>query len=184
VILNAVVDADAVAIVAADVAAAIVAAGVDVAALTAVVVVVVVLTAVVGVAALTAAAGVAASIVAVDAGDPVVLLPVVAPLAVLSFVAGDRLLSLAPSHPLRMSRPSASNVQDMGPPGGWSKSSPIISRPNWIRAPSTITTVCASPSTRKNALNRSSLVLPPVVGKNGSSFTCALLITIHHSHFT
>jgi len=135
VILNVVVDADAVAIVAADVAAAIV--DVDVAALTAVVVVVVVSTAVVGVVAL---------IVAADAGDPVVLLPAVAPLlaAVLSFVAGDRLLSLAPSHLLRMSKPSASNVQDMGPPGGWSKSSPIISRPNWIRASSTITTVCAS----------------------------------------
>jgi len=124
VILNVVVDADAVAIVAADVAAAIV--DVDVAALTAVV-------------------GVVALIVAADAGA-VVLLPAVAPLlaAVLSFVAGDRLLSLAPSHLLRMSKPSASNVQDMGPPGGWSKSSPIISRPNWIRASSTITTVCAS----------------------------------------
>jgi hypothetical protein len=176
VILNAVVDvdADAVAIVVLDVAAVIV----DVAALIAVADVAAVI---VDVVALTAAAGVAALIVAADAGDPVVLLLAVAPAP---FVAGERLLSLVPSLLLRMSEPSASNVQDMGPPGGWSRSSPIISRPIWIRGSSTITTVCASLPTRKDALNRSSLVLPRVVGKHDPSHICALLITTYHSHFT
>jgi hypothetical protein len=177
--LNGVVVAVAVAIVVPDVAAEIVDADVvaiavvGVAALTAVADVVVV--------ALIAVVGVAALIVAADAGDPVVLLLAV---AVAPFVAGDPLLSLVPSLLLRMSEPSASNVQDMGPPGEWSRSSPIISRPPWIRASSTIMTVCASLPTWKNALNRSSLALPRVVGKHDPSYTCALLITIHHSHFT
>jgi hypothetical protein len=137
VILNGAVVVVAVAIVVPDVAAVIVDEAADVVALIAVV----------RVAALTVVAGVAALIVAADAGVPVVpVVPAVVPLlaAVLPFVAGDRLLSLAPSHLLHMSEPSVSNVQDMGPPGGWSRSSPIISRPPWIRAPSTITTVCAS----------------------------------------
>ena len=125
VILIAVVDVVAVAIVAADVAGVIVDAA-DVVALIAVVVVVA-LTAVVGAVALTAVAGVAALIVAADVGDLVVL-PAVALAA--PFVAGERLLSLVPSLLLRMSEPSVSNVQDMGPLEGWSRSLPIISRPN------------------------------------------------------
>jgi hypothetical protein len=133
------VDVDAVAIVVADVVAVVI---VDVAALIAVAGVA---AGIVDVVALTAVAGVVALIMAADAGDPVVLLAVV----LAPFVAGDRLLSLVPSLLLRMSEPSASNVQDMGPPGEWSRSLPIISRPNWIRGSSTITTVCASLPTRK-----------------------------------
>jgi len=172
VILNGVVVVVAVAIVVPDVAAEIVDA------------VAVALIAVAGVAALTA--GVAALIVAAGVGVLVALLLAVVPLlaAVLPFVAGDPLLSLVPSLLLRMSEPSASNVQDMGPPGGWSRSSPIISRPPWIRASSTTMTVCAYLPTRRNALNRSSLLLQRVVGKYDPSYTCALLITIHYSHFT
>lgn len=172
VILNAVVDVDvdAVATVVLDVAAVIV----DAAALIAVAGVAALI---VDVVALTVVAGVVALIA--DAGDPEVLLLAAAP-----FVAGDHLLSLVHSLPLSMSKPSASNVQDMGQPGEWSRSTPIISRPIWIRGSSTITTVCASLPTRKNALNRSSLVLPPVVGKHDPSYTCTLLIIIHHSHFT
>jgi hypothetical protein len=179
VILNGVVVVVAVAIVVPDVAAEIVDA------------VAVALIAVAGVAALTAGvaaltAGVAALIVAAGVGVLVALLLAVVPLlaAVLPFVAGDPLLSLVPSLLLRMSEPSASNVQDMGPPGGWSRSSPIISRPPWIRASSTTMTVCAYLPTRRNALNRSSLLLQRVVGKYDPSYTCALLITIHYSHFT
>ena len=43
---------------------------------------------------------------------------------------GEHLLSLVPSLLLSMSEPSVSNVQDMGPPDGWSRSSPTISQPN------------------------------------------------------
>lgn len=167
-ILNGVVVVVAVAIVVPDVAVAIVDA------------VAVALIAVAGVAASTA--GVEALIVAADVGDLVVLLLAVAPAA--PFVAEGPLLSLVPSLLLRMSKPSASNVQDMGPPGGWSRSSPIISRPPWIRASSTTTTVCTYLPTRRNALIRSSLLLQRVVGEYDPSYTCALLITIHYSHFT
>jgi hypothetical protein len=73
-------------------------------------------------------------------------------------VAEVPLLSLVPSFQLRMSNPSPSNVQDMGPPAGWSRSTPTISRPSSSRALSTITTwsFYLTSHFQRNAILRSS----------------------------
>jgi len=105
------------------------------------------------VAALIAVADTVVVIAAADVVDPLVD-PLAA--ALLPFAAEVRLRSLVTSSLQRMLDPSASNVQDMGLPGGWLRSSPIISRPNCTREQYTITTVCTSLLTRKNTLNRSS----------------------------
>jgi hypothetical protein len=145
VVAAAIVEADAVvvAIVVVDAAALIAAAGV------------VALIAAAGVVALIAAAGVVASTAAADEVVIVDAEDAEAPLAVvLLSVAEVRLLSLAPSHLLRMLKPLASNVQDMGPPARWSRFTPITSRPRSTRAQYTIMTVCTPLSTRKKCTEK------------------------------
>jgi hypothetical protein len=147
-------------VVGADVAAIVVAVAVVVTVVAAALIVaagVVVLIAVADAAAVIVVADAAALIAVADAAVEIVAADVVDPLvAPLPFAAEVRQRSLVTSFRPRMLDPSASNVQDMGLPGGWLRSSPIISRPNCTREQSTITTVWTSLPTRKNALNRSS----------------------------